>query len=195
MGKNRKVPEVLTVLYSRAAAYLYDPDVVVVAFAQMARQHTARSSLGGTTAPIVESGAAREGAYVAFPELLYRAFRNGSPSLLDQRLTPCCPCFACSPIPQDFACSVDRVADSSHRGASLVDMLHFFAYLLTPHGLTGSFERSGPVQRSRAQMRTLAYQKFDLHPGYRWKCASSHSSREPPRLSYPTYVRFIILIK
>jgi glycosyltransferase involved in cell wall biosynthesis len=40
-----------------------------------------RRAYSGFCLTVVGSFAAREGAYKAFPELLYRAFRNGSPSL------------------------------------------------------------------------------------------------------------------
>ena len=40
-----------------------------------------RRAYSGFCLGVVGSRAAQEGAYTAFPELLYRAFRNGSPGL------------------------------------------------------------------------------------------------------------------
>jgi glycosyltransferase involved in cell wall biosynthesis len=81
------VPEVLTVLYfeeqrptcttrtwswSRSLGWL-----------DSIRPMITRRAYSGFCLGVVGTRAAQEGAYTALPELLYRAFQNGSPSLLD----------------------------------------------------------------------------------------------------------------
>ena len=79
------VPEVLVVLYfeeqrpsltSRTSSWSAS-----LRWLDSIRPIITRRAYSGFCLGVVGSRAAREGAYTAFPELLHRAFRNGSPRL------------------------------------------------------------------------------------------------------------------
>jgi glycosyltransferase involved in cell wall biosynthesis len=79
------VPEVLVVLYfdeprptftTRSSSWLRS-----LKWLESIRPILTRRAYSGLCLGVVGSRAAREGAYTAFPELLYRAFRYGSPRL------------------------------------------------------------------------------------------------------------------
>ena len=79
------VPEVLVVLYfeekrptytTRTSSWLRS-----LRWLESLRPILTRRAYSGICLGVVGSRAAREGAYTAFPKLLYRAFRYGSPGL------------------------------------------------------------------------------------------------------------------
>jgi glycosyltransferase involved in cell wall biosynthesis len=78
------VPEVLVVLYfeeQRASLTSSTTWSASLGWLERVRPIITPRSYSGFCLSVVGSRAAREGAYMAFPELLYRAFRNGSPRL------------------------------------------------------------------------------------------------------------------
>jgi glycosyltransferase involved in cell wall biosynthesis len=78
------VPEILVVVYSeeqRASLSISTPWSASLDWLESMRPIITPRAYSGLCLVVVGSRAAREGAYTAFPELLYRAFRNGLPRL------------------------------------------------------------------------------------------------------------------